>query len=349
MDQPTFAMISCAVGAESAVKESVLQDGWRLAFSRPGFVTLKHEESKEPPRGTFIRTSSRSIGSAKASSFSNLAELLIEKLSEQFDSSPPFNQLHVWPKDRAPIGRFGFEPGPDEVSNAISAEIFPRLAKKWLTCDLPNRIAESGDRVLDLVLVEPSHWFFGWHQAGDWHTRWPGGVQPITLHQEPVSRAYYKAAESITWSGFPIRRGQTAVEIGSSPGGACGRLLELGLKVIGIDPADMDPSIAEHPQFKHIRARAGDLPRKTFRGAKWLLVDSNVAPEKTLTTIRNIVMHRDCTLEGLLVTLKIGNYTASQKISSWEQEIDSWNPSRVRVRQLSRNKVEVCFAIGFDR
>lgn len=342
-------MITCAVGAESAVKAAALDDGWKLAFSRPGFVTLKHEESKEPPAGIFIRTSSRSIGAARNGSFRVLAESLITQLTDQWSPPRPFNQLHVWSKDRAPIGRFGFEPGPDELSNAVSEEIYPWLSGDWLTCDQPNRIAESGDRVLDLVLVEPSHWFLGWHVASDWHTRWPGGVQPITPTNEPISRAYFKAAESITWSGFPIRSGQTAIEIGSAPGGACGRLLELGLNVIGIDPAEMDPTISNHDRFKHLRARAGDLPRKIFRGSKWLLVDSNVVPEKTLTTIKNIVTHRDCTLEGLLVTLKIGDYQASEKISSWQNEIQSWRPSRIRVRQLSRNKVEVCFAISFAR
>ena len=342
-------MITCAVGAESAVKESAFQEGWRLAFSRPGFVTLKHEENHSSPNGVFVRTSSRSIGSARNSSFGALAEKITSLLSSHPDCVRPFDQLHVWPKDRTAIGKFGFEPGPDEVSEAISQEVFPHLQRDWLKCDQPNRIAESGDRVLDLVLVEPSHWFLGWHQSSDWHSRWPGGVQPITPKDEPISRAYYKAAESISWSGFPMRPGETAVEIGSAPGGACGRLLELGMRVIGIDPAEMDSRITENPNFSHIQARAGDLPRKVFRGAKWLLVDSNVAPQKTLTTLRNIVLNRQCTLEGLLVTLKIGNYESANQITAWRNEVESWNPHRVRVRQLSRNKVEVCFAISFQR
>lgn len=342
-------MVTCAVGAETAVKASALDEGWRLAFSRPGFVTLKHPSAGSPPSGIFIRTASQSIGSAKSTSLANLMEQLISKLSNHPEAQRPFDQLHVWSRDRAPIGRFGFEPGPDEVSTAVASEVFPLFAKDWLNCDQPNRIAESGDRVLDLVLVEPAHWFLGWHRASDWHTRWPGGVQPITPSIEPISRAYFKAAESITWSGFSMKAGDLAIEIGSAPGGACGRLLELGLKVIGIDPAEMDSSIADHSNFEHIRARAGDLPRKQFQGAKWLLVDSNVVPEKTLTTIKNIVLHRSCTLEGLLVTLKIGNYQAAEKISEWQREIESWSPSRVRIRQLTRNKVEVCFAISLPK
>lgn len=102
-----------------------------------------------------------------------------------------------------------------------------------------------------------------------------------------------------------MQPGDLAVEIGSAPGGACGRLLELGLRVIGIDPAEMDPRIDQHRNFQHIRARGGDLPRRQFRGAKWLLVDSNVRPDQTLTTIENIVTHRQSDFVGLLITLKL--------------------------------------------
>lgn len=338
-------MICCACGAEQVVKESIALDGWRLAFSRPGFVTAKHDGPADLPKGVFIRTVSRSIGSARGSEAETLIAELSDRLTSIHDPPRPFDQLHVWPKDRVPIGRFGFEPGLDEVSRAVAGKIFEHLKDPWLRCDAPNRIAESGERVLDVVLVEPAYWFLGWHEASDWHSRWPGGVQPIEPQYEPISRAYYKAAEAITWSGFEMRAGETAIEIGSAPGGACGRLLELGLNVIGIDPAEMDERIANHPHFRHLRARAGDLPRKEFRGAKWLLVDSNVKPKQTLVTIKNIVTHQHCDLEGLLITLKIGDYRAAQLIDEWTAKINEWQPSRVRARQLSRNKVEVCFAV----
>lgn len=349
MSEPTFAMICCACGAEPVVKQAVAREGWRLAFSRPGFVTVKHDGQAELPHGIFVRTVAESIGSARGDSSQTLIQALRDQLQAKFPVARPFDQLHVWPKDRVPIGRFGFEPGIDEVSRAVADEILPQLRDPWLRCDAPNRIAESGDRVLDVVLVEPAYWFIGWHQASDWPSRWPGGVQPLDPKEEPISRAYYKAAEAITWSGFDLREGDTAIEIGSAPGGACGRLLELGLNVIGIDPADMDERIAKHPRFHHLRARAGDLPRKVFRGAKWLLVDSNVKPEKTLVTIKHIVTHRDCDLQGLLITLKIGDYEAVGRVEDWMARIQEWNPSRVKVRQLARNKVEVCFAVSLER
>lgn len=337
-------MLCCAHGAESSVKDSMTKDGWRLAFSRPGFVTAKHDDARDLPAGIFIRTAAKSIGQARGTEVTAQIATLIEKLQQQTPQQS-FDQLHVWPKDRAPIGRFGFEPGIDEVSAAVSDEIFAALKDDWLRCDAPNRIAQPGETVLDVVLVEPSHWFFGSHVADTWPTRWPGAVQPMHPKEEPISRAYYKAAEAITWSGFDIQPGDLAVEVGSSPGGACGRLLELGCRVIGIDPAEMDPRIAEHPKFRHIRARAGDLPRKEYRGAKWMLVDSNVKPAQTLTTVANIVTHSHCSLEGLLLTMKLGTYDAVERMDAWVARVQKWNPKEIRIRQLARNKCEVCFAV----
>ncbi len=342
-------MFCCAHGAEAVLKKEIPADGWRLAFSRPGFVTAKHDSAIEIPSGVFVRTASQSFGQAKGDQASELIDKLVASILSE--SSPQsFDQVHVWPKDRLPTGKFGFEPGPDEVTKAVAATIMTHLKSDPSTtgrirCDTANQIAQPGERILDVVLVEPSHWFFGHHTATTWSTRWPGAVQPINPMEEPVSRAYYKAAEAITWSGFDFQPGDRAVEIGSAPGGACGRMLELGLEVIGIDPAEMDERIAEHPKFRHIAARAGDLPRHEFKGAKWMLVDSNVRPDQTLTTVENIVTHRHSDFEGLLLTLKIGDYTHADRIEGWLHRINRWDPTNVRIRQLARNKCVVCLAI----
>ncbi len=339
---PSFAMLSCAHGAEGIVKSTIAETGWRLAFSRPGFVTAKHDESLPPPTGIFIRTASRSLGSGRSAD----ADELIDRLIEVVDTlSLPIDHLHVWPRDRVPIGRFDFEPGPDEVSSAVAERIHKRLGSARLRCPTPNEIAQPSQSVLDVVLVDPSHWFFGFHTAATLPSRWPGGVQPVVPEYEPISRAYYKAAEAIAWSGFDMRPDDLAVEVGSAPGGACGRLLELGLHVIGVDPAEMDPRLADHPRFIHYAARAGDLPRRVFRGAKWLLVDSSVKPDATLSTVRNMVDSRETCFKGCLITMKLGTYERASQIPRWMSEVQRWRAKKIEVRHLARNRCEVCFAV----
>jgi len=352
MDHSLFAMICCQNGAQGAVLPEVERDGWRLAFSRPGFVTVKNDRATDRlPRGVFVRTASWSIGKTSGS---DSAAMISEVAALLTKTKLTFDQMHVWPRDRVPIGKFGFEPGADEVTIAIATAIAGGLPRSQLRNPIPNQLAKPGEKVLDVILVDPANWWIGWHEVpksaakrGTAHlssTSWPGGVQPIVPTVPVVSRAYYKAAEAIAWSGFELSSGDLAVEVGSSPGGACGRLLELGLRVIGIDPGDMDPVIVEHPNFTHIRARAGDIPRREFRGAKWLFVDSNVRPDQSLSTVENIVTSRDTSIEGMILTLKLGGFEHADRIPGWIKTVKSWGASDIRIRNLARGKVEVCLA-----
>ncbi len=356
MSDASFAMICCQNGAQAAVLAEVEREGWHRAYSRPGFVTLKNEARTDRlPRGVFARTASWSIGKASGTESTALIEQLVEVIAaSKLPIKLPFDRLHVWPRDRVPIGKFGFEPGLDEVTSAIASEIAKALPTSALKSRSANELAQAGENVLDVVLVDPAHWWIGWHEVPKAAARpsagnllpltWPGGVQPIAPTVPVISRAYYKAAEAIAWSGFAIAPGDLAVEIGSAPGGACGRLLELGLRVIGIDPGDMDESILRQRKFKHIRARAGDIPRREFRGAKWLLVDSTVRPDQSLTTVENIVGNRQTTFEGILLTLKLGGFEHADRISGWVARVKSWGGHDIRIRNLARGKVEVCMA-----
>lgn len=369
----SFATIVCAHGAEGLVKQSIAEAGWRLAFSRPGLVTAKHDSPHlAPPEGVFIRTSFRSLGMCRGETIAPMLEQLHALVAEHPRKFEP-DHLHVFPKDRAAIGRFDFEPGVDEISSQVARLIAASLvgpAKDDSSHDdtgamvgddglasggetagsIPvNQPAAPMQTVLDVVLVEPGQWMVGYHRSTSPHSCWPGGVQPIEPKYPPISRAYYKAAEAIAWSGFDLRENDLAIEIGSAPGGACGRLLEMGLRVIGIDPAEMDPRIARHPKFEHVRARGGDLPRSRYAGARWMLVDSNVRPDQTLTTVENIVQHPATSFEGLLLTMKIGGYPHADRIEKWIRRIKGWGTESIRVKQLARNKVEVCFAVELSR
>ncbi len=83
VSEADFAMICCACGAEQVVKESIANEGWRLAFSRPGFVTAKHDGAADLPEGVFIRTVSR-LRSARLAA--TRPKLLIETLSDRLQT-----------------------------------------------------------------------------------------------------------------------------------------------------------------------------------------------------------------------------------------------------------------------
>jgi 23S rRNA (cytidine2498-2'-O)-methyltransferase len=116
------------------------------------------------------------------------------------------------------------------------------------------------------------------------------------------------------------------------------------LDVAGIDPADVDELVRVHPNFVHLKKRVGDLRRREFRGIKWLVSDSNVAPEFTLDSVESIVTYDDVHIRGLILTLKLPNWDLAAQIPDYVERVRSWGFAHVRARQLAFNRQEICIA-----
>ncbi len=224
------------------------------------------------------------------------------------------------------------------------AESALRVARIPATAASPAlaRIAEPGQLVLDCILVEPNEWWIGYHRARADESRFPGGNRELKLPADAISRAYLKIEEALAWSGLPVQPGEQIVEIGCAPGGASQYLLQRGLRVIGIDPAEVDERLAAFPNFTHIRKRGADLRRREFRGVDWLATDMNVAPQYTLDTVEAIVTHPTVAIRGLLLTLKLPDWQLATEIPNYLARVASWGYTDVRARQLVHNRQEIC-------
>lgn len=348
MSTPPFLFIVCQAGAETALKQELARHwpAMRLAFSRSGFVTFKLPPDQPLAedadlRSVFARTWGFSLGKVQGADPEDLAADVWKLTGDR-----RFKHIHAWQRDTALPGYRGFEPGLTELAQAVGGRIAaqqPRATPAAKTLPV-NLLARAGDTVLDCVLVEPDQWWIGYHVASSLATRWPGGVPKIDLPAHAVSRAYLKMGEALLWSGLPTVPGERCVEIGSSPGGSCQALLDRGLTVVGIDPAKMHEDVLAHPNFTHVRARGADLKRREFRGTKWLMVDSNVAPKHTLDTVEHIVTHRQVQIRGMLLTLKLLEWELAECIPEYLARIRSWGYAYVRARQLAYNRQEICVA-----
>jgi 23S rRNA (cytidine2498-2'-O)-methyltransferase len=345
---PSFLFTVCQRGAEHVLKQEVAREhpNFRFAYSRPGFVTFKLPEGEPLDedaelRCVFARTHGFSLGKVQGDTAERLAAAVWQLAGER-----AFDHVHVWQRDAALPGDGGFEPGLTPLAEEVGQVIAQRMpaAPHRPGPLLVNRVAKAGHRILDCLLVEPDQWWIGWHRASSMPSRWPGGVPKIELPAEAASRTYLKTSEALLWSRLPIQPGDRCVEIGSAPGGSCQALLERGLHVIGIDPAEMDPAVLEHPNYTHIRARTASLKRSEFRGVRWLTVDSNVAPAHTLDEVEHIVTNRQVHVRGMLLTLKMPDWSLAEAIPEYLQRIRSWGYHYVNARQLAFDRQEICVA-----
>lgn len=272
----------------------------------------------------------------------NLAEELVAQTLEL--ARGDFQAVHIFERDHALPGTRGFEPGPSELTEVVGkifADAF-RTAEKRLP--LINSTCSLGSKVLDVILVEPDQWLIGTHTASEIQHCWPGGVYPVVAPDEMVSRAYLKIAEAVAWSQLPLQPGDRVVEIGSAPGGSCQRLLDVGLEVTGVDPAEMDELLLNHPRFEHWRSKAAGMKRKMYSKFKWLTADANVAPNYTLEVVEDIVNYPTSRFQGLLLTLKLSSYELIDQVDAAAEQIRSWGFSKVKIRQLASNRRECCIA-----
>ncbi len=371
-----FIFVVCQPGAEVAFKNhySGLYTPLRLAFSRPGLVTFKavpgrwpvppekgesksasaeqsnqhapavpqpgsaievHQSTQVEPN-LFARLVGEGLGSVRGPIALELAQRALQIAGSEFQA------IHIFQRDAHLPGHQGFEPGPNELTQKIG-QIFGELLRP--ICKSPpiiNGICKPNDRVLDIILVEADSWLIGQHRAQQVWETWPGGALPIQTPEKVISRAYRKMTEALAWSQLPIAIGDSIVEIGSAPGGSCQRLLDCGLRVTGVDPAEMDPRLLQHPKFQHWRSKAAGIKRKMFSRFKWLTADANVAPNYTLDVVEDIVNYSTSRFEGLLLTFKLSSLEMVDQINAAVDRIASWGFTEVAARQLASNRRECC-------
>jgi 23S rRNA (cytidine2498-2'-O)-methyltransferase len=349
-----FVFMTCRGGAETALKQEVArtEPTWRPAFSRPGFLTFKcrgplllDDKRLSELNWTFAHTQSISLGRLTGS---QLAELVHQVWRHDgvaaLAARNSLVDIHVWQRESALS-----DEGEDTFVTPLCLEIemalraaAPDIASIDRTMKVPRRPSPRHGVVLDVVVVDPDQWWIGYHRAVRRTQRWPGGAIPVRLPAHAVSRAYAKLEEAIQWSDLPLAAEDECVEIGCAPGGASQALLDRDLFVTGIDPADVDPVVLDHPRFRHLKKRGSDVRRQEFVGVRWLVADMNIAPGNTLDEVESIVTNPQVAIRGLVLTLKLADWSLATRLPEFVARVRSWGYRDVRTRQLITGGQEVC-------
>lgn len=346
-DRPSFIFVTCQIGAEAALKAEMVQNwpDFRFSFSRPGFLTFKLPEEHQlvgdfDLRSTFAQAYGFSLARAVGGDIRSRAEEVW-----RISGTRPVRALHVWQRDiySADDER---EPRINEAATEACQAILDCSPKEWQARRPKDGggHAAQGDYVLDCILVEPDQWWIGYHRAKEVCSCFAGGLLPAIPPVPPVSRAWYKLEEALTWSGLPIPAESRFADLGCAPGGASQALLQRGHLVLGIDPAEVAPEVLEHPNFRHLRRRTTQVRRREFRKIRWLTADMNVAPEYTLEAVESIVTHPEVNVRGIVLTLKLLEWKLAERIPQYIRRVRQWGFNRVWTRQLGHHRQEFCLA-----
>jgi 23S rRNA (cytidine2498-2'-O)-methyltransferase len=341
--QSEFIFIVCQAGAEPALKKEIAKNHphLRFAFSRPGYVTFKNVDGPVPFDFILHSVFARAYGV----SFGPLAEAELTRvldLARTLRSQDPIRKIHLqaWERDLHIPGEepLGFVPG----ALLGSVEVQLRKQSKSEALFEPAGHPQDGDSVIQLIALDPGKFGYGLFTYSTAHSPYPGGSPPLKLPNEAPSRAYLKLENSILWSGAPLRKGDLAVEIGSSPGGASYAMLQRGLNVIGIDPGAMDRVVLKHPNFKHIQRSVAHTPREDLpESIQWLILDMNVEPNVSLYAVDRLVSRMKDSLLGVLLTVKLNQWKFADEIPYFMSYVKAMGMTKVKATQLAYNRQEI--------
>lgn len=247
------------------------------------------------------------------------------------------------------------------LEKALKAEMQDRFPKWRLAFSAPGFITFKGEGSWPVPVLArlwgecvgkgemPGCTTIDFGPAGVWSVHiqtpqplWKNPLQlsDVVLPPEAPSRAWMKIEEAISLFELPLKSGETALEVGSAPGGAVYSLLKRGLHVRAVDPAVMDPSLDVFTSYRHIKKPFQELDFDEIQGVDWWLSDLNLAPGSVLSHLGRLLREVEKP-KGLIITLKIGKPYVAAEVPEHQQRVREWGYRRTFTRLLPSNHQEV--------
>lgn len=212
--------------------------------------------------------------------------------------------------------------------------------------DLSDRtIFKIGEKVTLIMMLSSEEFWVGEYVLKNTHFQTPGEMSSIEKRDIP-SRAYYKIAEAHEAFDLPFEHEEIVLELGSAPGGASLFLLEQDMKVIGVDPANMDPQIVSKNNFKHWKRPFETLTREDFRqDVDWIISDINLPPTVVTAQIHRLLGFLNP--RGLVITLKINQDKHLGMLPYVINDFKKLGYKRVELKYLPSHRREIALiALG---
>jgi len=198
-------------------------------------------------------------------------------------------------------------------------------------------VARDADWIIS-IYASKKRLFMGCSKPKDNLSDWPGGAVRFRKDENLISRAAFKLLEAERAFNLPLDRFSNALDLGAAPGGWTSVLLERGVKVTAVDPAEMDASLILNPNLRHIRSNAADV---SFAPGTFdlFVCDMSWDPYHTCGIVKDLAPAITAGGSGL-ITLKLMYRKPLQTIEDLVKEYERLFDVR-QVKQLFHNREEV--------
>jgi 23S rRNA (cytidine2498-2'-O)-methyltransferase len=149
--------------------------------------------------------------------------------------------------------------------------------------------------------------------------KWPlGHTFFIEDKKNPPNRAYLKLWEALSLIACYPKAGETAMDLGASPGGWTYVMQALGTHVTAVDKAELEPAIAALPRVKFLQQSAFALePSSLASKIDWLLCDVACYPERLYPLISKWIAADKA--KQMIFTIKLQGETDLASLQPFQQ------------------------------
>lgn len=329
-----------------------------IGTANPGFAPYAMEELRRRIRGTKVS----GIAAGETFSFTE-GDNEPEQLLKDLRRDEPVFLRHLFPAE-AEVQASGDEESTAAALRDYAATLTDRVSGKKVAIQVrkaqdssfPFGSAEGRDVIGDVVrelggevVPRDADWivsvyasrktmYMGCSLPKDNLSDWPGGAIRFRRDEALISRAAFKLLEAEKAFKLPLDRFTNALDLGAAPGGWTSVLLERGLKVTAVDPAEMDESLSLHPKLRHIRKNAAEL---SFAPGSFdlLVCDMSWDPYHTCRIVSNLASALSAGGSGI-ITLKLMYRKPFQSIQDLTEAYAEKFEIR-KVKQLFHNREEV--------
>jgi 23S rRNA (cytidine2498-2'-O)-methyltransferase len=175
---------------------------------------------------------------------------------------------------------------------------------------------------------------------------WPGGARHFAQTDDQISRAEFKLLEALEVFGLTLPAQGYALDLGAAPGGWTRLLLDAGMRVIAVDPANLDRRLVRRVGLEHYRGTAETFLEEAIRRRLRFDMIANDMRMDARQAVRLLVQAAPCLRpDGIVISaLKLPH--ATEQINPLSNlkvalAILSKQYGIVRARQLFHNRQEV--------
>ena len=216
-----------------------LDDGLALARPSAGFDAFAAEMERAAP--VFIRHIAPvefEVGlTATEADVTTLCDVGME-LAGRLDPAQTFAvQSRILGEGKLPYRRVTLN---ETLSNTLQAK-----TGAVMDCRQPEQVIS--------ILCTPTRGYLGLSRTAQNRSAWPGGMHRFQHEEGRISRAEHKLLEAISVFKLNLPSQGTALDMGAAPGGWTHVLRERGLRVVAVDPADLDVRLSRDLGVIHIR------------------------------------------------------------------------------------------------